>query len=225
MCLAVYHAVVIFFFAYAMWFNNPAILSSPHTVNFYCFGTFLIHNVVVLVNLKLWLVTTYQSYWFIFTIWLSILGFMITTFVYNLFNRCVLVYDFRLFYVSCVIILISSSLFAGDLLHVYSNLLMAPTFWLLSIVIIIAALIPDFVIKTAQALHFHIRIMPGTRRKHAAKKRMSRLSVHQHQHHHHHQRPVPVFVSTINQVGTTIPPVPITRISEPIYENVNITQL
>lgn len=86
MCLAVYHSLIIYYFAYAMWFSNPAILSSPHTVNFYCYGTFLIHNVVVLVNLKLWLVTTYHSYWFIFTIWFSILGFVLSTFIYNLFN-------------------------------------------------------------------------------------------------------------------------------------------
>lgn len=113
-------------------------------------------------------------------------------------------------------------MFEGDLLHVYSNLLAAPTFWLLSIVIIIAALIPDMVIKLLQVLDIDITIMPGSRRKKEGNnKRASRQSVH-----HHHQRPVPVFVSTINQVGTMIPPVPITtRISEPIYENVHITQL
>ena len=86
LALGLYHSLVIFYSAYFMWFNNPAILSSPHTANFYCFGTFMIHNVVVLVNLKLWLVTTFHTYWFIFTIWLSIFGFMLTTFIYNLFN-------------------------------------------------------------------------------------------------------------------------------------------
>lgn len=112
-------------------------------------------------------------------------------------------------------------MFEGDLLHVYSNLLSAPTFWLLSIVIIMAALVPDFVIKTVQVLDIKVTIWPGSRRKDTNNKRASRQSVH-----HHHQRPVPVFVSTINQVGTTIPPIiPSTRISEPIYENVHITQL
>lgn len=112
----------------------------------------------------------------------------------------------------------SSSLFDGDLLHVYSNLLAAPTFWLLSLVIIMAALIPDFVVKLIQVLDMKFSIMPGSRKNN---KRASRQSVH-----HHHQRPVPVFVSTINQVGPTIPTLPvITRINEPIYENVNVTQL
>lgn len=113
-----------------------------------------------------------------------------------------------------------SSLFDGDLLHVYSNLLSAPTFWLLSIVIIIAALVPDFVLKAVQVLGIKWSLMPGSRKEEARNKRASRVSVH-----HHHQRPVPVFVSTINQVGTTIPVVPMTRTQEPIYENVNMTHL
>lgn len=112
-------------------------------------------------------------------------------------------------------------MFEGDLLHVYSNLLAAPTFWLLSLVIIIAALVPDLILKALQAMGVHIQFFPGDRRRDSiAKKRQSRQSVH-----HHQQRPVPVFVSTINQVGTAIPPVPTTRVTEPIYENVNITQL
>lgn len=100
----------------------------------------------------------------------------------------------------------------------YTNLLSAPTFWLLSIVIVIAALIPDLVLKLIEVLDVDFSIMPGAR-KNVVNKRMSRQS------YRHYQRPVPVFVSTINQVGTTIPPVPTTRISEPIYENINVTQL
>lgn len=102
-------------------------------------------------------------------------------------------------------------------MNVYTHLLSAPTFWLLSLIITIAALIPDFVIKVWQMLN--LSILPE--RKNKDKKRASRQSIH-----HHHQRPVPVFASTINQIApTTIPTVPMTRISEPIYENVNITQL
>lgn len=43
-------------------------------------------NVVVLVNLKLLIEAIYKSYIFVATIWLSVFGFIGTTFIYNLFN-------------------------------------------------------------------------------------------------------------------------------------------
>ena len=55
-------------------------------VNFYCFGTFLVHNIVVVVNLKLWLEAYYQTYFFIISIWISIFGFKLTPVLYNLFD-------------------------------------------------------------------------------------------------------------------------------------------
>lgn len=48
------------------------------------------------------------------------------------------------------------------MLHVYTNLLGSPTFWLLSIVIIIAALIPDFARKAYISLNLNVeKIFPG----------------------------------------------------------------
>ncbi|XP_059618975.1 phospholipid-transporting ATPase IF isoform X2 [Phlebotomus argentipes] len=139
--LAVYHSSIIYVSGYLMWVNNPVIFTTPHNVNFFCYGTFMIHNVVILVNLKLWLTSMYQSYWFIFSIWLSIFGFVLTTFIYNLLNL---------------------DLFDGDMLHVYSNLLSSLTFWLLCIVVVVAALIPDFTIKALQALNVNCgSIFPG----------------------------------------------------------------
>lgn len=46
-------------------------------------------NVVVLVNLKLLIEAIYKSYIFVATIWLSVFGFIGTTFIYNLFNAWV----------------------------------------------------------------------------------------------------------------------------------------
>ena len=86
MVIAIYHSVIIYSFSYIVWSSNSAIFSSMMVVGFSCFGTFLIHNVVVLVNLKLLIETVYKSYIFIGTIWLSIFGFIGTTFVYNLFD-------------------------------------------------------------------------------------------------------------------------------------------
>lgn len=85
--LAIYHSTIVYTFCWAIWGNNPAIYAWwPSTVNFACFGTIMIHNVVVLANLKLLLEAIYKSYIFIATILLSIFGFMGTTFIYNLFN-------------------------------------------------------------------------------------------------------------------------------------------
>jgi len=86
MLIGLYHSAIIYFFAYFIWLNNSAIYTEGRTVNFLCFGLMMIHNVVVLVNLKLLIEAIYKSYIFIGTLWLSVFGFMGTTFLYNLFN-------------------------------------------------------------------------------------------------------------------------------------------
>lgn len=86
MLLAIYHSLIIYLFAFVIWENNAAILGNPRTVNFWCLGTFLMHNLVVVVNLKLLIDAVYKNYIFIATVWLSIFAFMGSTFVYNLLN-------------------------------------------------------------------------------------------------------------------------------------------
>jgi phospholipid-translocating ATPase len=86
MLIGTYHSVIIYFFAYIVWKGSPVIYREGFAANFLCFGTFMIHNVVVLVNVKLLIEATYKSYIFIVSIILSIFGFMGTTFLYNLFN-------------------------------------------------------------------------------------------------------------------------------------------
>ncbi|XP_055617498.1 phospholipid-transporting ATPase IF isoform X2 [Toxorhynchites rutilus septentrionalis] len=141
MLLAVYHSLIIYFFCWTIWGNNSAIYAWwPSTANFACFGTIMIHNVVVLANLKLLLEAIYRSYAFIATIMLSIFGFMGTTFIYNLLNVS---YD-------------------GDMLQVYNNLLSSMTFWLLCLLILVAAFIPDFTLFAGRSLGVKIgHIFPG----------------------------------------------------------------
>lgn len=86
MFIGFYHSIIIYFFAWYVWEENSAVLVDGRTVNFLCFGVFMVHNVVVLVNLKLLIEAINKTYVFIATIWLSIFGFMGTTFIYNLFN-------------------------------------------------------------------------------------------------------------------------------------------
>lgn len=83
---AVYHSVIIFYFAFCLFSYNNVILNIGQTAAFSCFGTLLMWTVVIVVNLKLWLESMYLSYWYIFTIVISILGFIITTIIYNVIN-------------------------------------------------------------------------------------------------------------------------------------------
>jgi phospholipid-translocating ATPase len=86
MLLGAYHSLIVYVFGFYVWNNNNQILARPHTVDFACFGTFMMHNVVVLVNLKLLMEAVYKNWWFIGTIMISIFGFIGTTFIYNLFD-------------------------------------------------------------------------------------------------------------------------------------------
>ncbi|XP_058811248.1 phospholipid-transporting ATPase IF [Topomyia yanbarensis] len=139
--LALYHSTIVYVFCWIVWGTNSAIYAWwPSTANFACFGTIMIHNVVVLANLKLLLEAMYKSYIFIASIWLSIFGFMGTTFIYNLFH---LNYD-------------------GDMLQVYNNLLSSMTFWVLSLLILVAAFLPDFTLFAGRAIGIKVgQIYPG----------------------------------------------------------------
>lgn len=86
MFIGFFHSVIIYFFAWFVWTENSAVYAEGRTVNFLCFGLFMVHNVVVLVNIKLLIEAINKTYIFVATIWLSIFGFMGTTFIYNLFN-------------------------------------------------------------------------------------------------------------------------------------------
>ncbi|KAH8287609.1 hypothetical protein KR054_010752 [Drosophila jambulina] len=145
MMFAIYHSVIIFYFAFCLFSYNNVILNYGQTVAFSCFGTLLMWTVVVVVNLKLWLESMYLSFWYIFTIVLSILGFVITTVIYNVIN---LDYD-------------------TDIYWAYNNLLASLPVWLWLLVTSVACLVPDFTIRMLQrALNIkHFSIFPGKQRK------------------------------------------------------------
>ncbi|XP_017126559.1 phospholipid-transporting ATPase IF isoform X2 [Drosophila elegans] len=142
---AIYHAVIIFYFAFCLFSYNNVILNYGQTVAFSCFGTLLIWTVVVVVNLKLWLESMYLSFWYIFTIVISILGFIITTVIYNVIN---LDYD-------------------TDIYWAYNNLLASLPVWLWILLTSVACLVPDYTIRMLQrALNIKsFSIFPGKQRK------------------------------------------------------------
>ncbi|XP_032580334.1 probable phospholipid-transporting ATPase IF isoform X1 [Drosophila sechellia] len=142
---AIYHSVIIFYFAFCLFYYNNVILNYGQTVAFSCFGTLLIWTVVVVVNLKLWLESMYLSFWYIFTIIISILGFIVTTVIYNVIN---LDYD-------------------TDIYWAYNNLLASLPVWLWIILTCVACLVPDYTIRMLQrALNIKsFSIFPGKQRK------------------------------------------------------------
>ncbi|XP_044317095.1 phospholipid-transporting ATPase IF isoform X2 [Drosophila rhopaloa] len=142
---AVYHAVIIFYFGFCLFSFNNVILNYGQTVAFSCFGTLLMWMVVVVVNLKLWLESMYLSYWYIFTLVISILGFVVTTVIYNVINL-----DFD-----------------TDIYWAYNNLLASLPVWLWLLMTCVACLLPDFTIRMlSRALNIKsFSIFPGKQRK------------------------------------------------------------
>ncbi|KAL7743084.1 hypothetical protein ACLKA6_015012 [Drosophila palustris] len=142
---AVYHSVIIFYFAYCIFSFNNVILNGGQTAAFSCFGTLLIWAVVIIVNLKLWLESMYLSFWYIATLVLSILAFMVTTVIYNVIN---LDYD-------------------TDIYWAYNNLLASLPVWLYVLLTVIACLLPDFTLRMLKrGLNIKtFSIFPGKQRK------------------------------------------------------------
>ena len=86
MLLGFYHSLIIYYFTSAIWKENDTLFYNGRTMDFMCFGVSIIHNVVMVTNMKLLIESIYRTYIFIGTVWLSVFGFIVTTFVYNLFN-------------------------------------------------------------------------------------------------------------------------------------------
>lgn len=136
--LSIYHSFVIYFVGYAIWNGNSAIYNNnkPYTSDLYSFGTFMIQNVVMVVNLKLILIAKNQTFIFLLSIFVSIASFIISTFIYNF----IYVWDKNMYYV-------------------YKNLISSPTLWISTILIIISALLPDYAIMSLKI--FEIKFRPA----------------------------------------------------------------
>lgn len=117
-----------------MWFNNNALLSSPSTADLFGYGTFMIHMVVFVVNLKLWLIARYQTFVFLASIFGSISIFVSSTVAHNFFY----VWD-------------------GNMLYVYNHLIQSIAFWMSNVLIIVAALLPDYAIMAFKMFDIKFR--------------------------------------------------------------------
>ncbi|XP_022245429.1 probable phospholipid-transporting ATPase IF isoform X1 [Limulus polyphemus] len=118
----VWHSLVFYFGTYFFWKENTALFSDGQTLGLWSFGTAMFHTLVITINFKLCLHTRYWTGLFIFSVFITIIGFIGFSFLY-----CAFLWPFQ----------------DNNLYWVYINILSSPSVWILSIVLIIAALIPD----------------------------------------------------------------------------------
>jgi phospholipid-translocating ATPase len=85
--LALFHSFITYIFSFTAFSGYLSMINSGKSVGIHSFGTTLIQNAVFIVNIKLLLETTYQTYVFIATVVLSIAVFIGSTFVYGLIDR------------------------------------------------------------------------------------------------------------------------------------------
>lgn len=128
--LSIYHSITVYFAGYMIWNTN-----NIPTTDLVSYGTFMMHNVVFVVTLKLLLIARYQTLVFTMTIVGSIFAFMISTISYNFI-----------------------SLWSDRLYFVYNRLLTSCTFWESNVLICVAALLPDYMIIALKM--FNIKVRP-----------------------------------------------------------------
>ncbi|XP_035434011.2 phospholipid-transporting ATPase IF [Spodoptera frugiperda] len=121
---ATYHSLVIYWFSYFA-FKYSVINLDGKPIDLWCFGAVTFHLLTVIVNLKLWLHARYHTLLFVLSVVLSIV-------VYILFNTA---YSFIYLQID------------GDVLGTYIRLLQSPGFMFLNLVVVIACLLPDFVVR------------------------------------------------------------------------------
>lgn len=117
----------IFYFAYAVLNNENVVYNVGQTASFQTFGTMLITIIVIVGNLKLLLISRYMTHINIVLIFVSIAAFILTTFLYNLYE-------------------------SGELFDVYNQFLASLPLWLYTIICSAACLLPDLVVKIIRDL-------------------------------------------------------------------------
>ncbi|XP_011879867.1 PREDICTED: probable phospholipid-transporting ATPase IF isoform X2 [Vollenhovia emeryi] len=121
MILGLWHACVTYFTVFAVTYINPTYLSDNTAVDHWTYSTCIFHIVTLLANLQILLRSLYWTIPLVLSVVLSEVVFFISSFCYSIIN---LKYD-------------------GDMYGVFQKLLESPTFWLLTLFIIVTCLTPD----------------------------------------------------------------------------------
>ncbi|XP_046454878.1 phospholipid-transporting ATPase IF-like [Daphnia pulex] len=124
--LGLWHAVVLYFGCYLLWQYDPAFFGTGITLDYWSFGTLIYHAVIFVVSIKLIIESRYWTALFVFSILISILGFIGLTFLY-----------------SGIVI---ESLENEHMLFVYVTLLSSGPSWLFTLFAVGTALLPDILV-------------------------------------------------------------------------------
>ncbi|XP_060664738.1 phospholipid-transporting ATPase IF isoform X1 [Drosophila nasuta] len=133
--------LIIFYFAYWVLYDNNVVFKHGQTADFSTFGTMLIMVLVLVGNIKVFLVSHYMSYLNFAFIVLSIIAFMLSTYLYNLGS-------------------------GNTLYHVYNQFLSSLPMWLYIIITTVACLVPDFLMKAVNDMFLE----PALRKNRESKK-------------------------------------------------------
>lgn len=135
---------IIFYFAYAILYDNNVVFNRGQPADFNTFGTMLIVVLVLVGNLKVFLVSHYMSYLNFAFIIFSIVAFMLSTYIYNCLSD-------------------------NTLYHVYNMFLSSLPMWLYIIICTVTCLLPDFLMKAVNDMFLE----PALIEKHVSRKHQS----------------------------------------------------
>ncbi|KAL6255347.1 hypothetical protein P5V15_013685 [Pogonomyrmex californicus] len=124
--LGLWHTCVTYFVVFAVTTINPTYLYDNTPVEHWTYSTCIFHIVTLLANVQILMRSLYWTIPLVLGVVLSELIFFISTFCYSLIK---VKYD-------------------GDMFGVFQKLLMSPMFWLLTVLIVVACLIPDYLMMT-----------------------------------------------------------------------------
>ncbi|CAH2236701.1 jg20919 [Pararge aegeria aegeria] len=121
---ALYHTLIIYYFSLII-FEPSVINMDAKNVDLWSFGAVLFHLILLVVTLKLWMQAGYHTLIFVAS---NVLSFLL----YIAFNSLYSSFYFQI---------------DGDVLGTYIRLLHSPTFGFLNLLIVFAALVPDFCVR------------------------------------------------------------------------------
>ncbi|XP_058801756.1 phospholipid-transporting ATPase IF-like isoform X2 [Phymastichus coffea] len=120
MLMATWQACVVYFMPFYFYKCNSVMIHESDSAEHWQFGTCIFYVVTIIANLQILLLSSYWTFAFTFSIFLSEMLFFAGTFAYSYFDWQ---YD-------------------GQMLEIFTALLSSYTFWLLTLLIVVVSLIP-----------------------------------------------------------------------------------
>ncbi|KAJ8683561.1 hypothetical protein QAD02_019353 [Eretmocerus hayati] len=120
MLTALWQGSFLYYIPYFYWKMNPINMYDSTMADIWCYSTCISHLVTLVINLQLLIVSSHWTIPFISSIFLTEALFFVTTFLY-----CIWSWHFD-----------------GDMYQVFPRLLKSPTFWIVTVLVVIICLAP-----------------------------------------------------------------------------------